>query len=65
MSEIERIMIENMVEIKVTLPYKRLDLLNQIRENGVIDEEESTEQGVKVRAHVPQRMAARFHNDEE
>lgn len=65
LSEIERIMIENMVEIKVTLPYKRLDLLNQIRENGVIDEEEPLEQGVKVRAHVPQRMAARFHNDDE
>jgi GTPase len=65
LSEIERIMIENMVEIKVTLPYKRLDLLNQIRENGVIDEEESTETGVKVRAHVPQRMAARFHSDDD
>jgi GTP-binding protein HflX len=65
LSEIERIMIENMVEIKVTLPYKRLDLLNQIRENGVIDEEEPLEQGVKVRAHVPQRMAARFHNDDD
>jgi GTP-binding protein HflX len=64
-SEIERIMIEHMVEIKVTLPYRRGDLLNQIRENGVIDEEEALEQGVRVRAHVPQRLAARFSSPEE
>jgi GTP-binding protein HflX len=65
LSEIERIMIENMVEIRVTLPYRRGDLLNQIRENGVIDEEEHGEQGVRVRAHVPQRMAARFSSRDE
>jgi GTPase len=65
MREIERIVIENMVEIKVTLPYKNLELLSQIRENGVIDEEEHLEQGVRVRAHVPQRMASRFNSQSD
>ncbi len=60
LTEIERVFVANMVEIALTLPYQRGDLLSLIHERGVVDLEEHTEEGIKVRAHVPQRLADRL-----
>ncbi len=58
LAEIEHILIEQMVEIQLHIPYKRGDLLSQIHALGVIDEETSTESGTRVRAHLPRAFAA-------
>jgi GTP-binding protein HflX len=60
LTEIERILVEHMVEIDVTLPYRAGDLIAMIRDNGVVDSEDHSETSVHLRAHVPARLAARF-----
>ncbi len=57
-AEIEHILVEQMVEVSVHIPYKQGALLAQIHELGVIDEETSTETGTDVRAHLPRAFAA-------
>ena len=57
-AEIERILIDNMVEVRLHIPYKRGDLLSQIHQLGVIDDETSTETGTRVHAHLPAAYAA-------
>ncbi len=59
-AEVERILAEAMVEIKLTLPHQRGDLLSLIHKYGVVDAEKHTEDGVTIRAHVPPRLIARL-----
>jgi len=57
-AEIEHILIEQMVEVQLYVPYNRGDLLSQIHQLGVIDDETSTATGTNVRAHLPRAFAA-------
>jgi GTP-binding protein HflX len=59
-AEVERILAEAMVEIKLTLPHQRGDLLSLIHKYGVVDAEKHTEDGVTIRAHVPPRLVTRL-----
>lgn len=65
LNEIERVITSTMMEIRVTLPFSRGDMVALIRENGFVDEEQYTETGVTIRAHVPPRTAALFTNTPE
>jgi GTP-binding protein HflX len=56
--EIERVLSDNMLEIKLTLPYQRGDLVALIHDQGVVDHEEHTADGVNLVAHVPPRIKA-------
>jgi GTPase len=56
-AEIERVLLDQMIEVELQIPYKRGDLLSQVHELGIIDEERAGEQGTFVRAHVPPRFA--------
>jgi len=58
LAEIERILIDQMVEVHALIPYSRGDMLAQIHELGVIDAETATANGTRVQAHVPPRLAA-------
>ncbi len=58
MAEIEHILVDQMIEVSLNIPYSRGDLLSQVHELGIIDEETSTQTGTIVRAHVPPRFAA-------
>ena len=51
---------DGMVEINLTVPYVRGDLISLIHDFGVIDNERHTETGVVIRAHVPPRLLSRF-----
>lgn len=61
--EIERVLRESMLEIKLFVPYQRGDLLALIREQGIVDQAQSTPEGTHVRAHVPPRLAALLAED--
>ncbi|MEP7286884.1 MAG: GTPase HflX [Chloroflexota bacterium] len=60
LGEVERLLVENMVEINLTLPYQRGDLISLIHEYGIIDDEQHSENGVTLKAHVPSRLLTRF-----
>jgi GTP-binding protein HflX len=59
-AEVERILTETMVEIELTLPHQRGDLLSLIHRYGVVNAEKHTEDGVTIRAHVPPRLVPRL-----
>jgi GTP-binding protein HflX len=61
--EIERVLRESMLEIKLFVPYQRSDLLALIREQGMLDQAQPTPEGTHVRAHVPPRLAALLAED--
>jgi GTP-binding protein HflX len=61
-AEIERILVDQMVEVELMIPYRRGDLLSKVHELGIIDEETSYEQGTHLRAHIPKRFVP--HLDE-
>lgn len=58
LAEIERMLIEQMIEVQALIPYSRGDMLAQVHELGVIDAETPTATGTRVQAHVPPRLAA-------
>jgi GTPase len=58
--EIARVMSESMVEIKMTVSHRRGDLLSLIHEFGVVDDEQYSEEGVTIHAHVPRRLVSRL-----
>lgn len=55
---VAKVLRDHMVEITVTLPYRRGDIIALLHEQGVVDSEEHLGDGVKIRAHVPPRLAA-------
>ncbi len=59
-AEIERVLRESMLEIKMVVPYQRGDLLSLIHDQGVVKDEQHTAEGVCVHAYVPRRLAARL-----
>jgi GTPase len=58
--EVEQILVDAMVEITLTLPYQRGDVISLIHEVGIIDDEKHTGEGVTITAHVPPRMVPRI-----
>jgi GTP-binding protein HflX len=61
--QIERVLRESMLEIKLFVPYQRSDLLAVIREQGILDQAQPTPEGMHIRAHVPPRLAALLAED--
>jgi GTP-binding protein HflX len=61
-AEVDRLLSESMVEINLTLPYKRGDLISMIHDYGVIEDEQNSEEGVTIRARIPARLAPRFRD---
>ncbi len=59
-SEIARVLAESMVEIKVTLPHQRGDLLALIHDFGIVEDEQHSESGITVKGRVPRRLLDRF-----
>lgn len=55
---IERILVERMVEIEVTLPYNAGDLVALWHKQGIVEEQEYGPDGVRIRGKLPQWMAS-------
>ncbi len=62
LAEVERSLAESMVKINLTLPYARGDLLSLIHEFGIVDDEKHANNGVTIKARIPQRLASRFRD---
>ncbi len=56
-AEIERIIMDTMVEVDLMIPYNRGDVLAQVHEMGIIDVEDAVQEGTHIRAHIPPRFA--------
>src|SRR5258708_1429306 len=61
-AEVERLLSESMVEINLTLPYQRGDLISLIHDYGEIHDQQHSEGDVTVRARLPARLAPRFRD---
>lgn len=62
--QLERTLRESMMPITMVVPYARGDLMSLIREQGMLDSEQPTTEGISVRAHVPPRLAARLAEED-
>lgn len=51
---------DNMIEIKLLIPYAMGEWLSAIHEQGIIEAEAHTETGVEVTARVPRRLAGQI-----
>ena len=60
LTAVEALFSDGMVEINLTVPYVRGDLISLIHEFGVIDNEKPTAAGMIIRAHIPPRLLSRF-----
>lgn len=56
LAAIEQILVEQMVEVDVTLPYAAGDLLNLWHKQGVVEEQEYNQAGIRVRGRLPKWM---------
>jgi len=65
LAEVERVMVESMMEITITVPHERGDLVSLIHDFGVVDQEQHTAAGVIIRAHVPRRLIPRLNDSPE
>ncbi|RPI93085.1 MAG: GTPase HflX, partial [Chloroflexi bacterium] len=57
-----RVLLENLVEVSVFIPYAQGDLLSQIHGSGVVIAETPTDEGVKITARVSPQMAGQLEH---
>jgi len=58
---IERVLTEELVEVRIYLPYQRGDLLGLLHQRGVICHKEPDTEGIRIRAKIPATLLARFN----
>ncbi|GAB4443507.1 MAG: GTPase HflX [Anaerolineae bacterium] len=58
LARIEELLAAGMIAIEAEIPYTRGDLIAQLRASALVDQEDHTNSGVQVRAHVTPAMAA-------
>lgn len=61
LSAVDHVLGEALIEVSILIPYGQGDLLASIHEHGVVEQEEHSQQGVKVIARVPPSLAGRLH----
>ncbi len=62
---IESALEAELVPVEITLPFSRGDLVQMIREQGVIEREDYRENGVRILARVPSRLRGLLTPDDE
>lgn len=60
LSRIEKVLTEELVDVRLLLPYQRGDLLSLLHQRGVVQEEEHTASGTRVVGKVPAGLLSRF-----
>jgi GTP-binding protein HflX len=60
LAAVERVLVDSMVPITLNLPHQRGDLISLVHEYGVVDQEQHSETGVTIQAHVPPRLFNRL-----
>ncbi len=57
LQKVEGILEKGLVPVEVILPFERGDLVQMIRDQGVIESQEPTARGIRIAAMVPPRLA--------
>ena len=57
LSALERLLVEQMIEVEVTLPYQAGDLVDLWHRQGVIDQQEYSPAGIHLRGRLPKWIA--------
>lgn len=65
LAAIEEALVRHMVELDITLPYQAGDLLHIWHEQGVVEEERYTAQGVRVHGRAPRWLAGLIESENE
>jgi hypothetical protein len=60
LKEVEHVLYERLVPIRVRLPYKAGALMALLRREGVVDEETPEEHGVVLTGRIPGRLLDAF-----
>ncbi len=60
LGRVEGVLKEGLRSLIVLLPYSSDGLLNLFHEQGIVEREQYTEQGITIEGKVPQRLAGRF-----
>jgi GTP-binding protein HflX len=63
LTEVDRVFTDTLLEITMDVPFDQGEVVALIHQYGTVDTEEHTPSGVKIRAHVPRRLAARLTGD--
>ncbi|HVO42998.1 MAG TPA: GTPase HflX, partial [Aggregatilineales bacterium] len=63
LGEVERVFTTTLLEITLTVPYDRGDVVSLVHQYGTVDEEDHASDGIHIHAHVPRRLAARLADD--
>ena len=62
LSEIDRLLAKRMEEINILLPYSQTALINTIRENGSVQSEEYTPEGIQVKGIIDKKLLYIFNS---
>ena len=60
LGQIEGVLMRNMVDVDVLIPYRAGELVNLFHKRGHIEEENYNEQGTCIRGKLPARLARHF-----
>jgi GTP-binding protein HflX len=60
LSRVEAVLLEELVEVRGLLPFRRGDLLGLLHQRGVVSREEHTPEGTRIWGKAPARLLPRF-----
>ncbi len=60
LGEIEKRFSDRMVEVELTLPHGRMDLVHEMYQKGKVNEVEYLQQGIRVKANLPKSSYQKF-----
>jgi GTPase len=60
LEQIESVLTEQLTEIRVLLPYERGDLVSFLFENGKVEDQQHTQDGVVITAQIPPALEAQY-----
>lgn len=60
LEQIESVLMENMVDVDVLIPYRAGNLVNLFHQRGCVEKEAYNEQGTLIRGKLPARLAQQF-----
>lgn len=62
---IEKVLVHTMQPIDVLLPYRMGDVISQLHQHGIVDYEEHTGEGVKIRGYAPPYLAEQLPSKDD
>lgn len=64
LARVERALAEEMIAVRVQIPYKHNELVALFHQRGIVEQEEFVEQGTIIRGSIAARLVERFEEYE-